>query len=74
MVSLYADNERLAFEAMLLLAKKAYITWTTMTHTGAQVPYFVKGFGAEDFQAVRDNTHIPQRIAKLMGGSLPRFE
>ena len=73
-VSLYADNERLAYEAMLLLAKKAYITWTTMTHTGAQVPFFVKGVGADDFQTVRDNTHVPQRIAKLMGGSLPRFE
>ena len=73
-VSLYADNERLAYEAMLLLAKKAYITWTTMTHTGAQVPYFAKGVGAEEFQTVRDNTHVPQRIANLMGGSLPRFE
>lgn len=73
-VGLYADNERLAYEATMLISKKAHITWTTMTHTGAQVPYFVKGVGAEDFRTVRDNTHIPQRIAKLMGGSLPRFE
>ena len=73
-VSLYADNERLAYEATMLISKKAYITWTTMTHTGAQVPYFVKGVGAEKFQTVRDNTHIPQRIANLMGGSLPRHE
>ena len=73
-VSLYADNERLAFEATMLISKKAHITWTTMTHTGAQVPYFAKGVGAEDFYTVRDNTHVPQRIAKLMGGSLPRYE
>lgn len=73
-VSLYADNERLAYEAIMLISKKAYITWTTMTHTGAQVPYFVKGVGAEEFYTVRDNTHVPQRIAKLMGGSLPYIE
>ncbi len=73
-VSLYADNERLAFDAIMLLAKKAHVTWTTMTHTGAPVPYYVKGVGAENFVDVRDNTHIPQRIAKLMGGSLPRKE
>lgn len=73
-VSLYADNERLAFDAIMLLAKKAHITWTTMTHTGAPVPYYIKGVGAESFVDVRDNTHIPQHIAKLMGGSLPRKE
>ncbi len=71
-VSLYADNERLAYDAIMLLATKAHITWGTMTHTGAPVPYFVKGVGAESFMDVRDNTQIPQRIAKLMGGSLPR--
>ena len=73
-VGLYADNERLAYEATMLISKKAHITWTTMTHTGAHVPYFVKGVDAESFQTVRDNTHIPQRIAKLMGGALPRHE
>ena len=73
-VSLYADNERLAFDAIMLLAKKAHITWTTMTHTGAPVPYYIKGVGAENFVDVRDNTQIPQRIATLMGGSLPRKE
>lgn len=73
-VSLYADNERLAYEAIMLLAKKAHVTWTTMTHTGAPVPYYVKGVGAESFVDVRDNTDIPKRIAKLMGGSLPRKE
>lgn len=73
-VGLYADNERLAFDAVMLLAKKAHITWTTLTHTGAPVPYYVKGVGAESFIDVRDNTHIPQRIAKMMGSSLPRKE
>ncbi len=73
-VSLYADNERLAFDAIMLLARKAHITWTTMTHTGSPVPYYVKGVGAETFEDVRDNTDIPQRIAKLMGGSLPYKE
>ena len=58
----------------MLITKKAYITWGTMTHTGAPVPYYVMGVGAESFADVRDNTHIPQRIAKLMGGSLPRTE
>ncbi|MBO5813350.1 MAG: alkaline phosphatase [Alistipes sp.] len=73
-ISLYADNERLAYDAIMLITKKAYITWGTMTHTGAPVPYYVMGVGAESFADVRDNTHIPQRIAKLMGGSLPRTE
>ena len=73
-VSLYADNERLAYDAIMLLAKKAHVTWGTMTHTGAPVPYYVMGVGAESFADVRDNTLIPQRIAKLMGGSLPRTE
>jgi alkaline phosphatase len=41
--------------------------WTTGNHTGANVPIYAFGPGAEMFAGTLDNTEIPKRIAKLTG-------
>lgn len=41
--------------------------WTTGGHTGARVPAFAYGPGAEKFAGTLDNTDIAKRIAELTG-------
>lgn len=41
--------------------------WSTTGHTGIPVPLNAFGAGAELFNSVSDNTHVPQIIAKLLG-------
>jgi len=50
-----------------VLSKKAQIGWTTHDHTGAPVPVFAFGPGAENFTGVLDNTEIPRIIGRLAG-------
>jgi alkaline phosphatase len=49
----------------------AKIRWATDGHTGAWVPVFAFGPGAENFAGVFDNTEIGRRIATLL--ALPDF-
>ena len=63
--TLYTANERLAGAAVTLLARKAGFQQTRYSHTGAQVPVFAIGVGAEKIAACRDNTDIPKTIRKI---------
>ena len=69
-VGLYNSNEKMASEAVKILNKRAYIDWISLSHTGSQVPLWVKGAGFENFYDCYDNTDIPKMIAKAMGGEL----
>lgn len=66
-VSLYNANEKMASLAIEILNKRARIRWTTLDHTGMQVPLYVKGAGIEHFTNCYDNTDVPKAIAKAMG-------
>ena len=63
--TLYASLNALSEQAVHLLNKKAHIGWTTWSHSGAPVPVYAIGAGAERFTGVYDNTEIMQRILKL---------
>lgn len=41
--------------------------WTTGGHTGAMVPLFAYGTGAEHFSGVFENTDIPKIMCRLLG-------
>jgi alkaline phosphatase len=42
------------------------VHWATKGHTGAPVPIYALGPGAETFAGVYDNTEIPRRLAQLL--------
>lgn len=47
-------------------SERAGIGWTTTSHTGAAVPVWAIGAGAEEFSGRMDNTDIPRKICKAM--------
>ncbi|MFO7882367.1 MAG: alkaline phosphatase [Kosmotogaceae bacterium] len=59
-----------------ILSKHVDIGWTTYDHTGAPVPVFAYGQGAERFTGLYDLTEIPRMIGQLAGYELtyPIFE
>ena len=50
-----------------ILAKKCGVRFTTVYHTGAQIPIYAIGAGAEEFSGTFDNTEIAKKIEKLLG-------
>lgn len=58
------DNHKndLSNEDNRKLNRKASFGWTTGSHTGAPVPVFAVGAGAEKFTGMMDNTEIKGRI------------
>lgn len=65
-VGLYTSNEKLAAAAVTILNKRAYVKWTCLNHTGAQVPLFAKGCCAEEFMQCRDNTDVAKIIKRIL--------
>lgn len=63
--TLYKDINKLANAATALINKKAMVGWTSYSHTGAAVPIFAIGQGAEHFTGWMDNTDIAPRILNL---------
>jgi Alkaline phosphatase len=63
----YFVDESLANLAINILNNKALIGWTTSGHSGAYVPVFAIGAGAEQFVGLQENIEIPQKIAKAGG-------
>ena len=63
--TLYASLNALAAKAVQLLDRKAHIGWTTGAHSGAPVPVYAVGAGAENFTGVYDNTEVMKRMLKL---------
>ena len=67
---LYNKNERLVYDAIRILNRRASIDWTSLHHTGQYTPLYAKGVGERKFLDCRDQTDIPKTIATLMGSNL----
>lgn len=63
---LYYQNEILAKAAIDCVNKAAGVHFAHGSHTGAQVPLYVKGCGAEEIAKSRDNADIAGILARLM--------
>ncbi len=64
---IYSENTQLIYDAVTYLARAAGFDWAHMSHSGSPVGLFVLGPGAESFNACRDNSDIPKKIAEAAG-------
>lgn len=64
-VTTYSVDEPLAMLAIEIINKHANIGWTTKNHSGASVPVFAIGVGAEMFSGMMENTDVPKRLEKV---------
>lgn len=62
----YFTDELIAVTALKILNRKAFVGWTTGSHTSTFVPVFAVGVGADRFSGVIDNTDIPNNILEIM--------
>lgn len=62
----YGPYEPLTMAASRILAGRAGVSWTSYGHTGAPVPVYAAGPGAEYFAGERDNTHIGRALFHLL--------
>ena len=62
----YFTDEQIAVAALKVLNRKAFVGWTTVSHTSTFVPVFAVGVGAERFSGVIENTDIPKNILEIM--------
>ncbi len=58
---------KIAWDAIYDINRKAAISWASGNHSGAYVPLFAIGKGAEKFHGVIDNTDIPKIIRSMIG-------
>ena len=58
--------QRIAYEAIYDLDRKALISWASGNHSGTFVPLFAIGKDADRFNGVMDNTDIPLTIKELI--------
>lgn len=65
--NLYYANEPMTGTAVRLLDSKAFIGWTSGSHTAGLVPVYAIGVGSENFVHHTDNSEIPLTIAKVAG-------
>lgn len=61
----YYNVDNLTDLAYTIMSEIAQISWGTGSHSGAMVPIFAIGNGAENFTGIMDNTDIPKTIAKI---------
>lgn len=61
----YYKVDKLSDIACEIMSEIAQISWGTGSHSGAMVPVFSMGVGAEQFTGIMDNTDIPKRIEKI---------
>lgn len=66
--SLYNSYNAFSVEVFKLISEVSGIAWTTGGHSGAPVPVFAIGCGAERFSAIQDNTDIPKKILSIALG------
>jgi alkaline phosphatase len=66
--TLYATFDGFTARVFKLLNEKAGFGFTTTKHTGAGVPVFAVGVGAERFSGVNDNTDLPKKILSIAQG------
>lgn len=55
-----------ALAAAEIVSRRAFVGWTSSTHTGVDVPLFAFGAGAEDFTGHLDNTDVNKRIVRAI--------
>lgn len=65
--SLYANDDKLASEAIKILNKKGSVSWASGGHSAAYIPVFAIGAGAERFTHKMENTDIPKKVAEAAG-------
>lgn len=63
----YGGNERFSANLTRLLNRKAGLTWTSGSHTGAPVPTSAMGVHAGSFNGSYDNTALYTKIVEAMG-------
>lgn len=63
--TLYATFDGFTARVFGLLNDKAGLGFTTVKHTGAPVPVFAIGVGAERFNGINDNTDLPRKILSI---------
>lgn len=63
---MYSDSNPFISEAVVLMNKRAGISWGTGSHTSVNVPVYATGTGAEEFSGYIDNTDIPRIIGEIL--------
>lgn len=66
--TLYANYNSFAVEVFRLFNKTAGLNFTTPYHSGAPVPVYAIGVGAERFSNISNNIDIPAKIRSIMEG------
>lgn len=67
MYLLYGGYEPLSIAVTRVLNKKAGISWTSYSHTGAPVPVYAIGRGSYVFNGYFDNTDLYRKLCSLLG-------
>lgn len=65
--ALYSRNNTFVSAAMQIMQERCHIGFATRSHSGARIPLFALGAGAEHFHGVIENSDIPALIYKAMG-------
>ncbi|MCM1293134.1 MAG: alkaline phosphatase [Bacteroides sp.] len=62
---MYHNINAMIGKAYEIISKMSGSGWTTGDHSGAPVPVFTIGQGAEQFASMQDNTDIPKKILSI---------
>lgn len=65
--SLYNAYNEFCIELFDYMSRISGVGWTTGDHSGAMVPIYSVGVGAERLSGTLDNTQIPERILSIAG-------
>lgn len=65
--TLYGNYPPITETIIYLMSEKAGVGWTSLSHTGINIPIYAIGPGAELYSGVIDNTDIPKLIMKQLG-------
>lgn len=68
--SLYANDDKLASEAVKMLNTAGSVGWASGNHSAAYIPIFAIGAGAEQFSHKMENIDIPKKLAELAGWTI----
>src|SRR5690606_30377073 len=71
--SLYANDDKLASEAVQILNKKGSVSWASGSHSAAYIPVFAIGAGAEQFTHKMENIDIPKKVAQAAGWDVYKY-
>ena len=67
----YTDYPKISETVIRMVSEKAGIGWTTLSHTGINIPIYAMGVGSEKFTGVIDNTDIPRIMTGIMALQTP---